>query len=165
MSGSLLSARVIAVNRDERGCQPHDATQGHDVRFHKASVADESEADALFAIVRDGYGRLDVLVNKASITLEGPVATTCHDDWRNVLSVNLDSAFLASRAAIPLMIDSGSGGIVSTFSIVSTSSICGHIAMAGGVSSTWLEVRQKTSGRSRASYGLNGGRRPRTRFL
>lgn len=123
--------RVVAVDVDDRGGRAHEEAQrakGHDVRFHRASVADQADVATLLEIMKDDFGRLDVLFNNAGIATESFVATTTYDDWRKILAVNLDGVFLMSRAAIPLMIQGGGGAIVNT------SSICGHIGIAGAAS-------------------------------
>lgn len=124
-------ARVISVDLDEahgREQESRLSAEGHDVWFHRASVADEAQVAAVFAAVESKYGRLDALFNNAGIALESFASTTTYEDWRKILSVNLDGVFLMARAAIPLMIKGGGGAIVNT------SSICGHIATAGAAS-------------------------------
>lgn len=124
-------ARVIAVDVDQHGGREHERAQRrkkHVVRFFRASVADEADVADLFRTVAAEYGRLDAVFNNAGIALESFGASTTYDEWRKVLAVNLDGTFLMSRAAIPLMLESGGGAIVNT------SSICGHIAVAGATS-------------------------------
>lgn len=124
-------ARVIAVDLDEPAGKEQEDDQrakGHNVEFMPASVADEAAVAGVFGSVRSRYDRLDVLVNNAGIALESFVATTELADWRTILNVNLDGMFLMSKAAIPLMLESGGGAIVNT------SSICGHVAVAGAAS-------------------------------
>jgi NAD(P)-dependent dehydrogenase (short-subunit alcohol dehydrogenase family) len=124
-------ARVIVVDLDERGGLAHQEAQrgiGHDVEFRRVSVAEEGEVVALFEHIADVYGRLDVLFNNAGIAKESFVATTELADWHRVLSVNLDGMFLMAKSAVPLMVATGGGAIVNT------SSICGHIGIAGAAS-------------------------------
>jgi NAD(P)-dependent dehydrogenase (short-subunit alcohol dehydrogenase family) len=59
------------------------------------------------------YGRLDVLVSNAVHDLPlGPLTGISHDDWRRTMAVNLDSAFLLSKHAIPAMVSCGGGSII-----------------------------------------------------
>ena len=124
-------ATVIAVDIDEaKGAEHATSMQsvGLDVRFHRASIADEAEVVGLFSRIREEFGRVDALFNNAGIATESFVASTALEDWRRILSVNLDGVFLMSKSAIPLMRDAGGGAIVNT------SSICGHIGVAGAAS-------------------------------
>ena len=63
-------------------------------------------------------GRLDVLVNNAGIAgLASPVADYPEDEWRRILSIDLDGVFYCCKAALPHMLERGSGRIVNIASI------------------------------------------------
>ena len=55
---------------------------------------------------------LDVLVNNASVRRERPFAELGFDEWKEILGVTLDGAYLCSRAALPHLVASGRGAIV-----------------------------------------------------
>ena len=57
-------------------------------------------------------GRLDLLINNAAIRREAPIETLAFTDWREVMGVTLDGAFLMSRAAIPHLLASDRGAII-----------------------------------------------------
>ncbi|WP_245274233.1 SDR family oxidoreductase [Mesorhizobium sp. L103C105A0] len=75
--------------------------------------------------VRDLAGRIDlcpdILVNNAGVSRAAPTNHTTDEDWRAVLSVNLDGVFYCSRTFGSLMAERGSGAIINI------SSICGEI--------------------------------------
>jgi NAD(P)-dependent dehydrogenase (short-subunit alcohol dehydrogenase family) len=72
------------------------------------------------------YGRLDILVNNAGVS-GGPFELMTHtaEDWRRILSVNLDGVFFGLRHAGPAIAESGGG------SVINLSSILGKVAMPG----------------------------------
>ncbi|MER8817337.1 SDR family oxidoreductase [Mesorhizobium sp. M0965] len=75
--------------------------------------------------VRDLAGRIDrcpdILVNNAGVSRAAPTNHTTDEDWRAVLSVNLDGVFYCSRTFGSLMAERGSGAIINI------SSMCGEI--------------------------------------
>ncbi len=77
-----------------------------------ADVTDEAAVAAMVAAGTDAFGRLDILVSNASVRAQRPVAEMSFEEWRRVLAVALDGAFLCARAAIPHMIAAGGGRIV-----------------------------------------------------
>jgi NAD(P)-dependent dehydrogenase (short-subunit alcohol dehydrogenase family) len=80
-----------------------------------ATVADVSKAAdcaALIASARDAFGRIDALVNMASVYGSTPFDDLTEAYWDRDLNINLKSAFLCAKAAIPVMRDTGGGRIV-----------------------------------------------------
>lgn len=66
-----------------------------------ADVSRPQDVDALFASVRECFGRLDLLFNNAGTFGPGgvPVEDLAYEDWRGVVEVNLTGAFLCAQAA------------------------------------------------------------------
>lgn len=62
-------------------------------------------------------GGLDVLVNNAAISVQGPVSELAPDVWHQVIAVNQTGPFLLMRAAIPHMISRGGGSIINIASV------------------------------------------------
>lgn len=63
------------------------------------------------------YGRLDVLVNNAGITIRKNVEDTTEEDWDRIMAINAKGVFLGTKQAIPAMRESGGGSIVNISSI------------------------------------------------
>ncbi len=80
--------------------------------FHAADVSRPADVEALVAATVAAFGALDVLVNNASVRRERPFAELGFDEWREILGVTLDGAYLCSRAALPHLVASGRGAIV-----------------------------------------------------
>jgi len=78
-----------------------------------ADVAEEATAESAVQSARDQYGGLDILVNNAVYDLPlAPLTEISLDDWRRTMDVNLNSAFLMSKHAIPAMVERGGGSII-----------------------------------------------------
>ena len=87
--------------------------------FLAGDVKDVDYASALVDLAIKEFGGLDGAFNNAGIVGEmGPVADMVVDNWNDVISVNLTSAFLAAKAQIPEMKKRGQGSIVFTSSFV-----------------------------------------------
>jgi NAD(P)-dependent dehydrogenase (short-subunit alcohol dehydrogenase family) len=84
----------------------------------ECDVTDEGAVAALFERV----GPVGVLVNNAGVARSAPLARTTLADWREQLDVNATGAFLCTRAALPGMVEQGSGRIVT---VASTAGIAG----------------------------------------
>lgn len=79
----------------------------------RADVTREEEVESLFAAALESLGGLDVLVNCVGVSgPAGPVEDLDFAAWRACLAANLDSAFLCSRRAAPILKAQGSGLIV-----------------------------------------------------
>ncbi|WP_207002752.1 SDR family NAD(P)-dependent oxidoreductase [Trinickia mobilis] len=77
---------------------------GFAARFVRTDVASESDVAAAVESALRHYGRLDVLVNDAAVSVGKPLLDTTLDEWNRVLAVNLTGVFLMSRAAVRAML-------------------------------------------------------------
>src|SRR5471030_1617446 len=75
-------------------------------------VTNEVQVDAAIASVVEAFGRIDVLVSNAGIQIVAPIEQFAFADWKKLLSIHLDGAFLTTRAALRQMYKQGGGGSV-----------------------------------------------------
>jgi len=96
-----INAEAGRATAAELGCDylPHDVT-------------DWARWQEVIAEVEAKYGRLDVLVNNAAITVFGSIADISVEDFKRCYTVDVDSIFMGCKAAIPLMAKGGGGSIV-----------------------------------------------------
>jgi NAD(P)-dependent dehydrogenase (short-subunit alcohol dehydrogenase family) len=73
----------------------------------RADVSTGEGVGRLVEATREAYGRLDILVNSASLFERQPVAEITEADWDRVLGVNLKGPFFLSQAALPLLAQRG----------------------------------------------------------
>jgi NAD(P)-dependent dehydrogenase (short-subunit alcohol dehydrogenase family) len=106
-------AHVLAVDIRDGGLSAlENAAEGR-CRTQVCDVSSEVEVEAAVNHAVATFGGLDVIVNNAVFDLPlAPVTDISLADWRRTWSVNMDGAFLLSRAAIPQMEKRGGGSII-----------------------------------------------------
>ncbi len=77
-----------------------------------ADVADGAAVEAMAQAALKAFGRIDILVNNASLRREKPIGEMSYADWREVMNATLDSAFHGVHACLPAMKKAGGGSIV-----------------------------------------------------
>ena len=87
----------------------------------RADLRDPDACAALVDATVARFGRLDILINMASVYVKRPLDSLSHADWDAVVNVDLRAAFLCSQAAIPHMRRLGGGRIVNFSDWVATS--------------------------------------------
>ncbi|MDZ3836603.1 MAG: 3-hydroxybutyrate dehydrogenase [Rhodospirillales bacterium] len=80
-------------------------------------VSSETQVEAGTARVIETFGRLDILVSNAGIQIVSPVVEFDFADWKRMLAIHLDGAFLTTRAAMRQMYKQNSGCIIYTGSV------------------------------------------------
>lgn len=75
-------------------------------------VTNEDEVNAGIAAVVNAWGGVDVLVSNAGVQIVHPLEEFTLAEWKKMLAIHLDGAFLTTRACLPHMYASGRGGSV-----------------------------------------------------
>ena len=120
-------ARVLCTDINESGArdiaQAIDEECGAGTGFaFKLDVTSPEQWDAAIDAARELLGGLSVLVNNAGVGVRGNIETCTYEEWKRGFAINVDSVFLGTQKALPLMKDHQPG------SIVNISSIAGLIA-------------------------------------
>lgn len=118
----------------------------------KGDVSKAEDVEAVFAAVKNEFGRLDVLVNNAGITRDGLLLRMKEENWDAVIDTDLKSDFLTIKAAAPIMMKQRKGVIINISSVVGIMGNIGQInysaAKAGVIGMT------KTAARELAARGI-----------
>lgn len=125
---AAAGAKVVLSGRREAEGQAAVAEiqkAGGTASFFRADASKETEVAALIDFTVRTYGRLDLAFNNAGIEHAGPTVELTEADYRRVFDLNVWGVLAALKHEIPAMLKNGGG------SIVNTSSVAGHIGMAG----------------------------------
>lgn len=83
----------------------------------QADVGDDKQAEALIKATTDAYGKVDILVNNAGVTRDNLIMLMKPDDFDTVVSTNLRSTWLCSKAAVKTMMRKRYGRIINVSSV------------------------------------------------
>jgi 3-oxoacyl-[acyl-carrier protein] reductase len=144
VTGSALNiGRAIAVHLAREGFRvvvtarqsQHDCEEtvrlvreaGSNAVVHMADISDPAQARGLVGSAAEHFGRLDVLVNNASVRRQTPFADMTPEEWREIMSTTLDGAFYCAHAAAPLIAAAGGGSIVNLGGISAHAGAVGRV--------------------------------------
>ena len=108
-------ATVVIADRDAaaaRTAADELARAGGSAMAIAMDVTSESEVDSGMAAAVSAFGRIDVLVSNAGIQIVAPLDQLSFADWKRLLAIHLDGAFLTTRAALRQMYRQGGGTII-----------------------------------------------------
>ena len=93
--------------------------EGGEALAHRADASKAADVAAMIEACVSAYDRIDVLDNNVGIAEVGGLVEVSEADWDRVFAVNLKSAYLTMKQAIPLMVRQGGGSIINISSIAS----------------------------------------------
>ena len=93
------------------------------IQVLKCDVSKPDEAEIAVAAVMDRFGRIDVLINNAGITMDVMFHKMTDEQWHTVLDVNLNGAYYLSRRVFPIMRAQEGGAIVNVSSVTAYGNI------------------------------------------
>ena len=112
---------VLVVDREEDNAKATVSQieeEGGRAAFYVADVSSEADCESMVGAARTTFDGLDILVNNAGISLHAPITETTFDLYEQIMSVNLRGTFMASKYAIPALIEGGGGSLVNIGSVV-----------------------------------------------
>lgn len=115
--------QLALVGRTAERLEKVRAELGEDVLVIPADVSETDAGEKIVAATLERFGRIDTVIANAGVFLEGDVATTDVEEIRRTIDINVFAPLGLVRAALPHMLERGSGDIIIT------SSISGHHAI------------------------------------
>lgn len=105
---------VIAdINLDQANTAAKEIMDKHGQAISvKMDVTNESEVDKGVEKAINVYGNIDILVSNAGVQIINPIEKFSFTDWKKLLAIHLDGAFLTTRACLRSMYTSGQGGSI-----------------------------------------------------
>jgi len=110
-SGASVAILDIDADAADREAA-HLASEGVPALAISVDVTQERQVESAIAAVTQRFGRLDVLVSNAGTQIVAPLESLEFADWKRLLAVHLDGAFLATRAALRQMYHQRAGSII-----------------------------------------------------
>jgi NAD(P)-dependent dehydrogenase (short-subunit alcohol dehydrogenase family) len=137
-----LGGKVVIFSRSEAkvkaACEEITEAGGEALGV-AGEVSSESDVKNAVASALDSFGKIDILVNSAGMTIRGPGPEFPLDAWNEIIATNLTGTFLFCREVSRSMIETGSGGkIVNVSSIIAKiarPNVVAYAASKGGVES------------------------------
>jgi 3-oxoacyl-[acyl-carrier protein] reductase len=124
---------------------------GGTVSYSECNVADEEQVTAVVNKIVEESGGIDTLVNNAGITRDGLVFRMSRENWNDVITINLTSAFYMSKAIARTMIQRRSGSIINVSSIVGVhgnAGQCNYSASKAGLIGLTKSLAKEVAGRN-----------------
>jgi NADP-dependent 3-hydroxy acid dehydrogenase YdfG len=100
-------------------------SNGAEVTTVALDVTDEQACRDAVSATRDRLGGLDIVINNAGLMLLGPILDADTEDWRRMINTNVLGLMYITHAALPHLVEQGSGDIVNI------SSVAGRVARSG----------------------------------
>ncbi len=107
---------VLNGRRKEKLAETADGIDPTRVLLHDGDVSDEAYVTRLVEDTVSKFGSIDVLVNNAGVAAFGPILNSTTEQWRKVMSIDVDGVYFAIRAALPHLLKTG-GSIVNVSSV------------------------------------------------
>jgi len=115
--GSAIATRFQEAGATTIVVDQAGATPPPGATFYACDIGEPSAVAALFQTIEQNFNSLDVLVHAAGITRDAMLWKMSPEQWRDVMRVNLDSAFYLLHGAAPMMRRAKAGSVILVTSI------------------------------------------------
>ena len=116
--GADIAFTDLVIDENGKKTAEEIAALGVRCKGYPSAASDFAATEAVVEEIKKDFGRIDVLVNNAGITMDGLMLRMTEKQWDKVISVNLKSAFNYIHAVLPIMMRQKSGSIINMASVV-----------------------------------------------
>ena len=116
--GAYIAFTDLVIDENGKKTEEEIAALGVRCKGYPSDASDFAATEAVVEEIKKDFGRIDVLVNNAGITMDGLMLRMTEKQWDKVISVNLKSAFNYIHAVLPIMMRQKSGSIINMASVV-----------------------------------------------
>ena len=156
-AGADVAVNYYHSDADRQAAAALKAELDTNVLLCEADVSNESEVDSMMKRIADEFGAIDIVVNNAGILESSRFEELDTATWNRILAVILQGSFYVTRAAIPYMLEQGSGSIIM---ITSNCTVNG-----GGGSAAYPAAKAGVEGLARQLTVEYAGRGIRTNII
>lgn len=142
MASGLASAgcNVMLLSRNleegEVAAKKLNTDFGVKTKAYAADVSNLSQIESVVEALVNEFGGIDILINSAGINIRGPIDELSEDDFEQVMKVNVNGTWNASKAVTPYMKEKGKGRIInmaSALGLVGLSNRTPYVSSKGAV--------------------------------
>lgn len=155
--GGRVAIADLNLDAAEKAAADIRAKSGAEAMAVAMDVTSEEQVNQGVAKVVEAWGTVDVLVSNAGIQIVSPVEEFAFSDWKKMLAIHLDGAFLTSKACLPHMYAQGSGSVIFMGSV--------HSKEASPLKSAYVTAKHGLLGLARTIAKEGGKKGVRTNVI
>jgi 3-hydroxybutyrate dehydrogenase len=155
--GAKVAIADLNLEASQKAADEIKAQFGTEALPLAMDVTSEEQVNAGVAQVAQDWNTVDVLVSNAGIQIVNPVENYAFSDWKKMLAIHLDGAFLTSKACLPHMYAQGSGTILLMGSV--------HSKEASPLKSAYVTAKHGLLGLARVIAKEGGAKGVRTNVI
>jgi 3-oxoacyl-[acyl-carrier protein] reductase len=110
--GAAVAVNYATSRADAEATASGIVSAGGKAFAFAADVTQPPQVQAMVDTTLEKFGRIDILVNSAALRMQSPFVGMKYEEWRKVVGIILDGAFICAQACVPHIMRQGGGSIV-----------------------------------------------------
>lgn len=159
MAGAKIAFNCRSREHMEKALEAYRA-KGIAAKGYLCDVTDETQVGEMIGDIREHMGAVDILVNNAGIIKRIPMTEMTVEDFRQVIDIDLNAAFIVSKAVLPDMIERRQGKIINVCSMMSElgrETVSAYAAAKGGLKMLTRNIASEYGGYNIQCNGIGPG--------